>query len=183
MAYNKTSKPVTDASHHIGHGQSERTDKSMNTLSCPECKREFSHENPVVAARALARHRGFEHGVISETQIKEIERKKRREARKAAALAPLGGSATPAGGPPVELSAHDKIIQSKRRYYERNRTKILARKKAYNDKLRVKVRSNLQSTSWWKVEGTRPDEEGTRPDEITCPCCGSVFAIIERKGQ
>jgi hypothetical protein len=44
----------------------------MNTMKCPECNREFSHENPQRLKIIVARHRSMEHEVYGKAKAKKM---------------------------------------------------------------------------------------------------------------
>lgn len=166
----------------------------MNTLSCPECKKEISHENPMVLKRMLARHLSVTHGIPG-TSAASVQRHKKQAQAQAGFATAAGGPGTTTTMAQAIATLEEKRKAEKRAYYLAHREEILRRQKESIQRRRAGLpklttrtplvvspqiqehyeeiaRDNLQKSSWWQSQ----DKER---NEITCPCCRARFVIIE----
>jgi DNA-directed RNA polymerase subunit RPC12/RpoP len=167
----------------------------MFNLKCPECGYEVNQEQETVAKRALSLHRWVTHRIRSPRAIQEAQRKERkalpqpRELTQVEIEAKIGPIPTQMGSREREnwlkrkarLLHPDRVREQQRRW--RTKAKAKAITAAMDPSLTKEdraVKSNLQQSSWWKVEvPTTGELQPVKLDK--CPHCGSEFYI--KKGQ
>jgi hypothetical protein len=140
----------------------------MFTLTCPECKREFSHEKEPVVKRMLGHHRSNTHGF--QTPHARAQWLLRHPGQ-----TPPGPRKGMAGVEVAPVVALDQKREAMREYQRRYRARKRLKKAADNPAVQAYYnqvdRESLQQSSWWKGESQAP-----KP--ITCPCCSAQFVII-----
>lgn len=144
----------------------------MFTQTCPECKREFKHENEAVSKRMLGVHRNHAHGYNSKTDYKRKSRAKATPRH----IAALEKARAARWGDHKPRTREETNERARLRYHEKKAERMAEKvvdiaqsSIAQQRKEEASHRDRLQRSAWWGAENKQT---------VTCPCCAAEFIIV-----